>query len=181
MMIGKKFPKNVHAFRLLLEELRRPIFRKATIETMDDHFMALFRWRSRRWTWQKSITNLSRRWLMQAHCMLELWIYMADQMTLMSNPWWATTLPDIHHRCFSVIIQMPKCTSKDNLRSPIKIEAHIHTLNLTTEARFLDECVVLWVMSWPVSGTVQDFFGQCPQISGWSSNHIRCLSHLRPV
>ncbi len=36
-------------------------------------------------------------------------------------------------------------------------EAHIPTHNLTTEARFLDGCTVLWVVSWPESGTVQDF------------------------
>ena len=36
MMTGKKFPENVRAFRLLLEELLWPIFSNATVETIGD-------------------------------------------------------------------------------------------------------------------------------------------------
>ena len=35
MLIGKKFPENVRALRLLLEELLRPIFSKATVHNID--------------------------------------------------------------------------------------------------------------------------------------------------
>lgn len=46
---------------------------------------------------------------------------------------------------------------KANLKNAIKVEAHVQTRNITTDARYLDGCAVLWVVSWPVSGTVQDF------------------------
>ena len=36
MMTGKKFPKNVCAFRLLLGEFLQPILSNATVETMSD-------------------------------------------------------------------------------------------------------------------------------------------------
>ena len=58
---------------------------------------------------------------------------------------------------FSSYGQMRECTSKANLKNAIKVEAHIQTRNLTTETTFLDGCAVLWVVSWTVSGTVQDF------------------------
>lgn len=58
---------------------------------------------------------------------------------------------------FSSYGQMRECKSKANLKNAIKVEAHIQTHNFPTEARFLDGCAVLWIVSWPLSGTVQDF------------------------
>ena len=52
---------------------------------------------------------------------------------------------------------MRACTTEDNLKNAIKVDAHIQTRNLVPEARFLDGCAVLWVVSWQVSGKVQDF------------------------
>lgn len=43
--------------------------------------------------------------------------------------------------------QMRECTSKANLKNAIKVEAHIQLRNMTTQARFLDGCVVLWVVT----------------------------------
>ena len=48
-------------------------------------------------------------------------------------------------------------TTKANLKNAIKVDAHIQTRNLVPEARFLDGCAVLWVVSRPVSGKVHDF------------------------
>ena len=58
---------------------------------------------------------------------------------------------------FSSYDQMRESTSKSTLKNAIKVEAHIQIRNLTAEARFLDGCAVLWAVSWPVSGTVQDY------------------------
>ncbi|KAK5930373.1 hypothetical protein CgunFtcFv8_026610 [Champsocephalus gunnari] len=36
MLIGKKFPENVRALRMLVEELFKPVFEKHELERMDD-------------------------------------------------------------------------------------------------------------------------------------------------
>lgn len=36
MLIGKKFPENVRALRMLVEELLKPVFEKHELERMDD-------------------------------------------------------------------------------------------------------------------------------------------------
>ena len=58
---------------------------------------------------------------------------------------------------FSSYGQMRECTTKANLKNAIEVDAHIQTRNLVPEARFLDGCAVLWVVSWPVSVKVQDY------------------------
>ena len=60
-------------------------------------------------------------------------------------------------KMFSSYGQMWEFTTKANLKNAIKVDAHIQTRNLVLEARFLDGCAVLCVVSRPVSGKVQDF------------------------
>ena len=52
---------------------------------------------------------------------------------------------------------MRECTSKSFLKNAIKVEAHLQTRNMTSDARFLDGCAVLWVVVWPLTGIVQDY------------------------
>ena len=58
---------------------------------------------------------------------------------------------------FSSYGQMRECTTMANLKNAIEVDAHIQTRNLVPEARFLDGCAVLWVVSWSVSVKVQDY------------------------
>ena len=41
MLSGKKYPQNVRAFRMLVEELLRPVFAKYHLECMSDLLQAL--------------------------------------------------------------------------------------------------------------------------------------------
>ena len=58
---------------------------------------------------------------------------------------------------FSRYGQMRECTSKANLKNAIKVEARNQSRNIIVAVRFLDGCAELWIVSWPVSGIVQDF------------------------
>ena len=52
---------------------------------------------------------------------------------------------------------MREAKTKSNLKNALKVDTSSRSAEKDVDAVFLDGCAVLWVVSWPTAGTVQDY------------------------
>ena len=71
---------------------------------------------------------------------------------------------------------MREAKSKANLKNALKVEVSGRAIESSVQAKFLDGCAVLWVIPWPMNGTVQDFLNAFRKYV--HNHHRRCDVYL---
>ncbi|XP_041366765.1 atrial natriuretic peptide receptor 1-like [Gigantopelta aegis] len=159
MLSGKKYPQNVRALRMLVEELLRHVFAKYDLESMGYLEQIL-----------DDIASQNRTAKLWVDCLIKPLftilkeIIYARAMDLQSSARDLDTDALMSHELSPVLTSMfdengnmRDAKTKSNLKNALKVEMSRRLAERDVQAIFLDGCAVVWVVPWPSTGTIQDY------------------------